>query len=251
MSICNPSAHCARSAGIERPWRPVPLERLEGGLDLGWKSRLAEHEVAAHLVDDVELIDRHRTLLNAGATARARPELLFADVGVEQPVLQHLCGGRRAGVVAFAVQQRGAQKLHPVSEHDRRLLHQPLPGVDDDLARAEQLAREVGRTGGRAAPALRAGVAVEQILPREILDIRGAKVLDVGLEIHRPHHAFLTGSAGVREVDVDQRRHDVQVLGVREVVEKGENQQRVHPPEQRRQRVRSRIEWANHARDGP
>src|SRR5688572_16597878 len=75
----------ARAIGLrERPRRAVALERLERGLHLRGKPRLAQHEVAAHLVDDVELIDRDGTLLHARATAGAGPELFFRDVLVEQ-----------------------------------------------------------------------------------------------------------------------------------------------------------------------
>ena len=113
------------------------------------------------------------------------------------------------------------RELHPIAGHERALLHQPLPRVDDDLARAEQLAGDVRRARRGAAAALGARVAVEQILPRQLLDVRRAELLDLGLEIHRPHRALRARAARVRQVDVDQRRHDVQVLRVRQVVQEG------------------------------
>src|SRR6185369_5251755 len=73
--------------------------------------------------------------------------------------------------------------------------------------------------------------SVEQILPGELLDVGGTKLLDVRLEIHRPHGADLPWSARVREENVDQRGHDVQVLRVWQIVEENQNEERVGPPE--------------------
>src|SRR6185437_3912630 len=93
-------------ARTERPGRPIALERLERRLDFLWEARLGEHEVAPQLVDDLELVDRHRALLYAGAAARAGPELRFADVGVEQPMLaEDRFRRRRCGVASLAVDQ--------------------------------------------------------------------------------------------------------------------------------------------------
>ena len=109
-------------------------------------------------------------------------------------------------------------------------LHQALPRVDDDLARTQRLAGDVGRTGGGAAAALRTRIAVEEVLPGELLHVVGAELLDVGLEVHGAHDALLPRSAGVREEHVEQRRHHVQVLGVRQVVQEEEHEQDVCPP---------------------
>ena len=87
-------------------------------------------------------------------------------------------------------------------------------------------------TRGGAASALGAGVAVEQVLPRQLLDVARAELLDVGLEVHVAHGALRARPARVREEHVDERRRDVQVLGVRQVVEEGEDEQRVRPPEE-------------------
>ena len=73
-----------------------------------------------------------------------------------------------------------------------------------------------------------------------MLDVRRAELLDVGLEVHRAHHALLSRPARVREVDVDERRDDVQVLRVRQVVEEREDEQRVRPPEHAVARVAAR-----------
>ena len=67
-----------------------------------------------------------------------------------------------------------------------------LAGLEHDLPRVERLAGGVGRAHARAAAAHRAGVGVEQLLPREVLDDRGAERLELGLgEVrHRLHRAL-------------------------------------------------------------
>jgi hypothetical protein len=153
-------------------------------------------------------------------------------------MLHHLLHRRRAGIAPLAVQERGAKELHPIIRHDGRLLHQALSRVDHDLARAERLPRDVRRTRGSAPTALGARVAVEQVLPRELLDVRRSERLDVRLEIHVPHHPLLPRAARVGEVHVDERRDDVEVLRVRQIVQEDEDQQRMHPPEHVVARVR-------------
>src|SRR4029079_16868050 len=95
----------------------------------------------------------------------------------------------------------------------------------------QQLAGEIRRTCRGTAAALGARVAVEEILPRQMLDVRRAELLDLRLEIHVAHDALLSRPTRVRQVDVDERRYDVQMLRVRQVVQERENEQRVHPPE--------------------
>src|SRR5207247_6660322 len=87
----------------ERPGGSVALERLKRGLELLREARLAQHQVTAHLIDDVQLIDGDRTLLHAGAAARAGPQLVFGDVLVEEPVLQRFLGRASLCVRSFAV----------------------------------------------------------------------------------------------------------------------------------------------------
>jgi hypothetical protein len=80
-------------------------------------------------------------------------------------------------------------------------------------------------------PALRARVAVEQVLPRQVLDVAHAELLGgLVLEVHVPHHPHLPRPARVREVGVGERDDDVQVLRVRQVVEEPEHAERVSPP---------------------
>ena len=141
----------------------------------------------------------------------------------EQPLQCRVRLGDRSRAVRLA---RGQQP--------RRLLQQPRPGVDHDLARRQQLAREVGRADRGAAPAFGAAEAVQQVLPGELFDVLRAEHLHVlRLEVHRLHRALGTGAARVREEGVDQRRQHVQVLAVRQVVGEDQQQQRVQPPAHR------------------
>ena len=84
-----------------------------------------------------------------------------------------------------------------------------LAGLQHDLAGVERLAGGVGRAHARAAAAHRAGVGVEQLLPREVLDDRGAERLELGLgEVrHRLHRALRARL--VLEVHVQRRREHV------------------------------------------
>jgi hypothetical protein len=110
----SPSAHFAAIAGWNAHGdRSARATRTPAGSPR--EARLGEHEVATHLVDDVELVDRDRALLHARAAARARPELLFGDVGVEQSMLHALAGRSAAGVVAFAAASTRAQNSMPVA----------------------------------------------------------------------------------------------------------------------------------------
>ena len=101
--------------------------------------------------------------------------------------------------------------------------------VVDDLHRRQRLAGVVGGAEVRAARALGAGEAVEQRLPGEVLpaldDAGGGHV--VRLHVQLRQHAAL---AEVAEVDVGQRRDDVAVLRVEQVVEEREQDDDVRPP---------------------
>src|SRR5690606_22370482 len=117
-----------------------------------------------------------------------------------------------------------------VSHGHRRQLHEPLPRVDLDLARAQHLAGEVGRAGRGATPTRRTGVAVEQALAGQIAHVRSAYELRILVfEVHRRHDADLTRAARVGQEGIGERRDDVQMLGVRQVVQEHQDDQRVYP----------------------
>src|SRR5262249_7087428 len=100
------------------------------------------------------MIDRHRTLLHARPATRACPELLFSDVVVQQPILEH-SGDRpitlplRPRIPPLSTIQLWVYELSPISRRQWRQLHEPLPRVDDDLPRTQRLASNVGRTRRR------------------------------------------------------------------------------------------------------
>src|SRR5690606_2643565 len=105
-------------------------------------------------------------------------------------------------------------------------LHEPLARVDHDLARAQRLAGDVGGACRGAASTLGARVAVEQVLPGEVGDVCSTELFRVlGLEVHGAHDTNLPGPIGVGEVYVGQRDDDVQVLGVRQVVQEVQDEQ--------------------------
>src|SRR6202043_1081482 len=88
------------------------------------------------------------------------------------------------------------------------------------------------RAVGLAAPAFRARVEIERVLPREVLERAGAEVL-VRLTLRVHHRLDVEGpkrSLGpfVLEEDVGNRRDDVQVLAVAEA---SEDQGQVRPEE--------------------
>ena len=159
------------------------------------------------------------------------PELVLGEVVVEQDVVE-----RRLAAIGLEHDRSTARHIE-LTGQQWCLLHQATARIHDDLARAERLARDVRRTCCGAATALRAAVAVEQVLPREVIDVTGAELLHLGLEVHRTHHADLARAAGVAEPDIDQRADDVQVLGVRQEVEEAEDQQRVQPEASHRVRM--------------
>ena len=152
----------------------------------------------------------HRADLVARLAARARPQLLGGD-----PLEQRVGRDRDLGVDA-----------------DRRRDHRTaggghhLAGLEHDLPRIERLAGGVGRAHAGAAAAHRAGVGVEQLLPREVLDHRGTERLQLGLgevgqRLHRPLRPVV-----VAQVHVQRRREHVPQHRQREDDEEGDERRR-------------------------
>ena len=107
----------------------------------------------------------------------------------------------------------------------RRLVHRVADRGDVE-ARVERLVRQHRRADDAAAAALGAGVAVEHRLPRQVLDSRGAEPLGL-LEVRRREAA---GRVELHEEDVRDRRQDVEVLRVRQVVAEEEDVHEMGPP---------------------
>ena len=148
------------------------LHRAVGVAQLGREVALHQRKVAAHVEDLVEDLDVHRADLVACLAARARPQLLGGDP------LEHRVGADRDVVVE--PDRRGRPAAIAGRGHD-------LPDLQHDLARVERLAGGVRRAHGRAAATDRARVGVEELLPGEVLDLRCAERLELGL--HQVRHA--------------------------------------------------------------
>src|SRR4029077_11733636 len=109
----------------------------------------------------VDVLDRDRACFDARRACRAGPELL----GLGRHPMRR---GLPLGLRIF-------QKTRPLRE-------QLVADVEDDLLRVERLPRRERRAVVGAAPALRARIAGEELLPREVADggrAEGLLVLDV------------------------------------------------------------------------
>jgi hypothetical protein len=113
----------------ESPWAAVAFQRLEGGLNLLREARLHQHQVATQLIDDIELVDRHRALDDAGAATGAGPEFVFGDEVVEQAIAEEFLRG------FIGLGECCAGRLGLGHRHEQRSgFGQPRTGLDDDHA---------------------------------------------------------------------------------------------------------------------
>ena len=127
---------------------------------------------------------------------RARPQLFGRDA------LEHAVGADRD--VAVDADRRRHDRVAGRGHH--------LADLQHDLARVERLAGRVRGAHRRAASADRARVGVEQLLPREVLDLHGAEGLELGLhEVRHGLHRAL-GPVAVLQVHVHRRREHVPQL---------------------------------------
>ena len=140
--------------------------------ELGREVRLHQRQVAPHVEDLVEDLDVDRADLVARLARRTRPHLFGGDA-LEQRVGRH-------GDLGIHAQRRRHRRCPGESHH--------LAGLEHDLAWVERLAGRVCRADRRAPPAHRAGVGVEQLLPREVFDGRRAERLELGL--HQVRHGL-------------------------------------------------------------
>ena len=199
--------------------------RVRGALDVAQhllglrrERRVHHHEVAAQVDDVIHVLDRHRALAHARAAGHAIPD----DV-----VGHRVRHERRRLEALLAADQPRALLEHLVAQrHDQQLRRQLL----------------AGRPGGAdvlAAPALGAGEGVERLLPGEVRHRAGAEAhLLLGhVEAERLEPP---ARACAREVDVERRRGDVEVLRVREVGEEADDDQHVRPDEDALEHLRAR-----------
>ena len=169
-------------------------------------------KIPSHVQNHRDVFNHHRALLHAGAASRAGPELFLGDVAVQQPLARDF----------FAI-------LTDAADDQRSQFLGPLANVHDDLAGAQNFSRDVCGTDGCAAPAVRAGKPVQQLLPGQIADVGRAKLFRVlVLEVQFSQPA---GRLEGREKNVWYGCDDVQMLGKGEVIQKSQNGQKVRPPE--------------------
>ena len=134
------------------------------------------------------------------------------------------------GRSSAAVGRRRDRRLDPRDQRHARLrLDRHLADAHDHRLGVERLAR--GPRGARvlAAAALGAREAVEQVLPRQVLDRLDAEAGVLGLEVHGRQ---LAARLHLAERGVEERRHDVEVLGARQVDQEEADQQDVGPEEE-------------------
>ncbi len=129
----------------------------------------------------------------------------------------------RAGARRRCRPSRRPRRLR--QDSGRRFVHGVADVSDEDL-RVERLARQGRRAHDAAAAALGARVAVEHLLPGQVLDARGPEALGVlEVDLDQPPHRL-----EVQEEDVRDRREDVEVLGVRQVVAEEQQVGEMEPP---------------------
>ena len=177
------------------------------------------------------MLDIDRADLHARAAVGAGPERLFFDDAADHWSLR---GCRLTNLFRFQLQF--AQHRH-VGRNERHLIgvHHHLAHASDDFLGPEWLVGCQRRADGVAAPAFGAGVAIEQLLPGELLERFDAVVFalfDVGDDWQRRFWRV------VLEEDVERCRHQVQVLGDGQIAEEEEDGQDMDPIEDMRQRLR-------------
>ncbi len=113
-------------------------------------------------------------------------------------------------------------------ENQRGLVHRTIVDGDDDTARIKYLARLVRRAHACAASTVRTRVTIEQRLPREIFDVDNTKLLyTLFFKVDRLH---CIGRGKRAKEDIRDRCKHMQVLGIRQVVHKCQDEQRMRPP---------------------
>ena len=158
----------------------------------------------------VDVLDRDRALLDAGAAGDAVPDDVVADR------VRH---------------ERARLEAGRVGEQVRPLAEELVAEAHDQQLRRELLAGRVGRADVLAAAALGARHRVDHLLPRHVGDRVGAeahRALVLDREVERLEPAARARAA---EPDVDRRRRDVEVLRVRQVGEEADDEQDVRPDE--------------------
>ena len=209
------------------------LDVAQHRLGLGGEARLHHHQVAAQVHDVVDVLDGDRARLHAGAAGDAVPHrLLGHSVGNERDEID-----RPGDAIGTAIASRTRlDDRSPVGEH---LVAQPH---DQQLGR-EHLAGGKGRAGVLAAPALRAGVRVEHLLPGEVGGRAGAEADVLLRDVRVVEGQRLQPSCGPGSPvpHVEGGRGDVQVLGARQIGQEAEDGEHVGPHEHALEHARDAV----------
>src|SRR6266542_5660501 len=96
-------------------------------------------------------------------------------------------------------------------QHGRAVLQEVVLEVEHDVLGGERLAGAAGGAGVLAAPALCAGVGVEQVLPTKVDDLAGAERLLGGKRGVDVAVGQRSARTEVAQPHVERRRDDVQV----------------------------------------
>ena len=131
--------------------------------------------------------------------------------------------GTSGGESACPPAARAATASRPFGE-------QVVAEPHDQELRREVLARRPRRAGILAAAALGARVGVDDLLPGHVRDgARAHPDVLLGALLVEPQRLQPPARAGAPEVDVEDGRHDVQVLGARQVGQEAEDDEDVRP----------------------
>ena len=128
-----------------------------GGL-AGRRTQLQRLE-ATQIDDGVDMLDHHRTFVDAGAAGGAGPQRIRMDHGVDADKRIRAAAARLAdGAAGMGV--AGVAGIRSRAERVGEIL--------DQLLRIERLLGGEGGTGGLAAAALHAGIERQQLVPAEV-----------------------------------------------------------------------------------
>src|SRR5581483_7183958 len=159
------------------PGVAVAFNIIEERGDLLREFALLHHQMAAHINNLRHMLDRDGTDVHASHAGGAGPEGVVGDNAADHRLMMRLplaciLIGFNPGNPKLAIERLLAQDLIAMDE-------ECLFNAQDNLFGEEWLAR-VGRgTDGIAASTLGTGVAIEQLLPGELLSLRDAVIFAI------------------------------------------------------------------------
>ena len=222
----------------DAPRVALHLHALEGARGLLREVGLHHHE-ALPQADEVagNGVDEDRAGLHAGRAGRARPELVHVNLAVADLRLRDEGRPRLEGRFLLRLPREGPtlrvaepQDVRPVAVAEVDLQ------VVEHLHGLEGLPGGVGRARRVAAPALGAGVGVEEALPGQLLHAVDPELLGL-LEVDPRRKAVALAPVEPR---VRPGEHEVHVLGRGQVRGEAQEHEHVGPPAEGAQALRPR-----------